>query len=380
RLMAEFEKELAILKGRVDGLEAKVGELEASQFSTTTKLKGEASFMVAGAPDFDSPLGGGPAPNETTVNYDVRLSFDTSFTGKDLLRTRLRAGNFSSLPFGSSSQIFKLDKAEGTDGSVEIDRLFYRFPVGDSMRITVGALVRNTEMLSFVPQAYNSDILDFFQLAGASGTYNKATGAGAGFSWKQKVEKGRPAITFDTNYVASNDFDDSSVGAFSSDSGINWLTQLGVKGPNWGAALAYRYGSENSRLRDPNFFSTVPNGGSANSLAFAAYWAPLDSGWIPSISAGYGYNWQDEGISDSQSWMVGLEWDDVFMEGSSAGFAAGQPPFTGGENNSMLYELWYKWQVTDNISITPAIFYGDEVTSNRGNDTWGGVIQTTFKF
>ena len=30
RLMAEFETELAILKGRVDGLEAKVGELEAT--------------------------------------------------------------------------------------------------------------------------------------------------------------------------------------------------------------------------------------------------------------------------------------------------------------------------------------------------------------
>ena len=34
RLMKEFERELAILKGRVDGLEARVGELEATQFST----------------------------------------------------------------------------------------------------------------------------------------------------------------------------------------------------------------------------------------------------------------------------------------------------------------------------------------------------------
>ena len=46
RLMKEFEKELAILKGRVDGLEAKVGELEATQFSTTTKLRGLATFVV----------------------------------------------------------------------------------------------------------------------------------------------------------------------------------------------------------------------------------------------------------------------------------------------------------------------------------------------
>ena len=48
RLMAEFETELAILKGRVDGLEAKVGELEATQFSTTTKLRGKADSFFGG--------------------------------------------------------------------------------------------------------------------------------------------------------------------------------------------------------------------------------------------------------------------------------------------------------------------------------------------
>ena len=38
RLLKEFETELAILKGRIDGLESRVGDLEATQFSTTTKL------------------------------------------------------------------------------------------------------------------------------------------------------------------------------------------------------------------------------------------------------------------------------------------------------------------------------------------------------
>ena len=46
RLMAEFGAELAILEGRVDGLEAKFGELKATQFSTTTKLKGKATFVM----------------------------------------------------------------------------------------------------------------------------------------------------------------------------------------------------------------------------------------------------------------------------------------------------------------------------------------------
>ncbi|MDA1205366.1 MAG: iron uptake porin, partial [Cyanobacteria bacterium] len=48
RLMAEFAQELAVLKGRTDGLEAKAGQIEASQFSTTTKLSGLATFVVGG--------------------------------------------------------------------------------------------------------------------------------------------------------------------------------------------------------------------------------------------------------------------------------------------------------------------------------------------
>ena len=43
RLVASFEEELITLKGSVDGLDAKVSELEDSQFSTTTK----ASFKIA---------------------------------------------------------------------------------------------------------------------------------------------------------------------------------------------------------------------------------------------------------------------------------------------------------------------------------------------
>jgi hypothetical protein len=177
KLQAEFAAELAVLKGRVDGLEAKVGELEATQFSTTTKLKGEVNFMLGGVPGLETNNGGNVG--NTAFNYDLRLNFDTSFTGQDLLRTRLRSGNFNSDPFGSSSSLFKLDKAETTNNSVEIDRLYYQFPVSKSVTLTAGALVRNTEM-SWVPTAYKSEILDFFAVGGAPGVYNKATGAGFG--------------------------------------------------------------------------------------------------------------------------------------------------------------------------------------------------------
>jgi hypothetical protein len=433
KLLNEFDSELTVLTSRVDGLESKVGQLQAQQFSTTTKLRGETSFIIGGTPNFNTnavtvtpavaavpgtrvvngvtlscPAGttgctGGTRataartakPNATTFNYDVRLAFDTSFTGKDLLRTRLRSGNFSSLPFGSSSQVFKLDKAEssqgtGTSSNVWIDRLYYTFPVGKEIKLTAGALVRNTEMLTFIPSAYKADILDFFNLAGVSGTYNKATGAGFGFNWKQKVAKGKPFLVFDANYIAQSNFDNSTIGAFDSDGGINVLTQLGVRGPNYGAAIAYRYGSANSALRDPNLAnSVVTSGNSLNGVSIAGFWEPLDSGWVPSISAGYGYYDGGTGLTSTstttittQSWMVGLQWKDVLLKGNNAGFAFGQAPFSTDVANtqSMMYEFFYKYQVSDNISVTPAIFWVNDYQRNAGSYTWGGVIQTTFRF
>ena len=92
RLMHEFEMELAVLRGRVDGLEARVGELEATQFSTTTKLTGLATFVV-GSNAFQGSNGplvrqARTVEGATTFNYDLRLTLDTSFSGKDLLRTQ----------------------------------------------------------------------------------------------------------------------------------------------------------------------------------------------------------------------------------------------------------------------------------------------------
>ena len=51
KLLGEFDQELATLRGRVDKLESKVGKLEATQFSTTTKLQGDAAFVL-GASSF----------------------------------------------------------------------------------------------------------------------------------------------------------------------------------------------------------------------------------------------------------------------------------------------------------------------------------------
>ena len=79
-----------------------------------------------------------------------------------------------------------------------------------------------------------------------------------------------------------------------------------------------------------------------------------------------------------------MQWDDAFAKGNAAGFAFGQPAFADDDANSelkaWLYEIFYKFRVTDNISITPALFYGSKIRANDGNESWGGVIQTKFLF
>ncbi len=382
RLTNEFAAELAVLRGRVDKLEAQVTELEATQFSTTTKLRGEANFVIGNVDDYKTKDGD---VTHTAFNYDLRLNLDTSFTGADLLRTRLSSANFSSNPFGSSSSLFKLDKADNTTGDsgneVVIDRLYYQFPAfNNKATLTAGALVRNTEM-SWVPSAYKSGILDFFAVAGTPGVYNKATGAGFG------AQYGKKGLIAGVNYVAQ-DGNDSATGEFDETGALNTLAQIGYRGDNYGIAFGYRYGTEGTRVRTYNGLNgasgTLVPGQTSNGYALNAYWAPTKSGWVPSISGGYGWNTvsgTESAATDSQSWFAGLQWEDVFVGGNSAGVAIGQAPTEETLEKSTMVEVFYKYQVSDNISITPAVFYAsDNQRLADDSSNWGGVIQTTFKF
>jgi hypothetical protein len=388
RLANEFRDELTAIQGKVAKLETQVGQLQATQFSTTTKLKGEATFVLGGVDNAWVP-GSTSSTNvgNTAFNYDVRLNFDTSFTGKDLLRTRLRTGNFSSQPFGSSSSLFKLDKAESTSDVVKLDRLYYSFPAfAKGVTLTAGALVRNTEM-AWIPTAYKSDILDFFAVAGAPGVYNKATGSGFGAQWAQPGKKGFVA---GVNYVAQSG-SDSTKGEFNASGALNTLAQIGYRAPQYGIAFGYRNGTEGTRVR--TFNGVAGNGGTlaanqtSNGYALNAYWQPKKSGIIPSVSAAYGWNYVSgpatpNAATNSETWMAGVQWADVFAKGNAAGFAIGAPGNAASlTKDALMWETFYRYKVSDNISVTPAIFYvSNNQALKNASSNYGGVIQTTFRF
>jgi hypothetical protein len=413
RLMKEFEKELAVLRGRVDGLEAKVGELEANQFSTTTKLKGIATFVV-GANSYggssDLLVDEARALQGATVfNYDVRLIFDTSFTGKDLLRTTLRAGNFADSAFGgpvvglNSLEVgFEEGCGTGTDCGdvVAINRLFYQFPIGSNFTATIGGRVRQDDMLAMWPSVYPADtVLDIFTYAGAPGTYSLNLGAGAGLWWKS----GNWSVS--ANYVSANgdNGNPSEGGIGTSGAEQTGTVQIGYGGENFGLAAAYTYANGYGLYGGNATPLTLVGYGlsdSVNSVGISGYWQPSNSGLIPSISAGWGINSHSSDIAvvdgaQTQSWYVGLQWADAFIKGNALGMAVGQPTFftKSGDDDvirpndgNYAWEWWYKFQVTDNISVTPALFYLSaplgqvQKVNGESFNNFGGLVKTTFKF
>lgn len=425
KLLREFEKELALLRGRVDGLEARVGELEAIQFSTTTKLKGKAFFTLGSVSYTGNTTqpNGEPAnlPQALSFNYDLRLTLDTSFTGKDLLRTRLRAANYASTAFfgDGPTGLTSLDisfQSPLADDVVAIERLYYLFPLGQKFTANVAARAKQEDLLAFEPSVYPAGVLDFFTYNGAPGAYSHLRGSGAGLWWKDK------GWSISANYVAKNGNrgnPNASIGqgggGLGNASSVNTGTlQLGYQSKSWGAALAYGYNSANAGYYNTGIATNKAleinpvyslGGGRTNSLSIAGYWQPIDSGLLPAISAGYGYNANSYGgqlaglTSNTQSWSVAFNWNNVFAKGNEAGFAIGQAPFYTGGNSAAqdrwggpndgnwVSELWYAFKLSNHVTLTPAVFYVSNQHFANGNEgvgspfnVLGGILITKFVF
>ena len=362
RLINEFGPELAVIKGRIDGLEARVGEFEAGQFSTTTKLTGKTTFVM-GAVDEVS------GKEAVTFNYDTKISLDTSFTGRDLLKTVIRSGNFtSSDPFGVDGAAV-LETAYNSSNALNIDRNYYQFPVSDNLTATVGAVVRQDDMLAVWPSSYPSDsVLDVLTYAGANAAYNLSMGSGAGVSYAQ--DNLSASLLF-----ISSDATDASKGVLTDEASDDVTAQLAWVGDRFTVAAAY----------------TTSDGGNTTNTADAEdydAWGisgqyDLDNGI--SLNAGMGWKTPEKeddanNIEDEQTWSVGLVWSDFGAEGNSLGFGIGTAEGhrdDSGYDDPLAYEIYYSMAVSDNITVTPSFF---TVEKDGTDDVTGGLVKTTFSF
>lgn len=415
RLVAEFETELAALGARVDNLEQRVAFLENNQFSTTTKLRGEVIFSIADSwggqasvtnTDGTVTEGSNQDETQTVFNNRVRLNFETSFTGKDLLRTRLQAGNFNNT-FNQNgptrTNMTRLAYDNGRDNDVTIDDLFYRAPIDtpfgkitvwiganelnlDDVFITAnpfladsgtGALSRGQRYNNIVFRgpdgvgaAVRFNIGDVFQVTGtylASGGTNGASNPNPGSglfngSYSAGAQVGFSFIKFaDINFVYVRSYqtaDSMSSGLFGNVSSPLTERPFGNVG-----TVADRFGLQGSAQVIPGVLNIGAWGGYANASATG-------------VNAAIG----DDNTS-IWSWNLNLSVLDLFAEGAALSFGGGQVPRSDKEDGtSYMVEAQYKFPVTKNILITPGA-YAIFNANNRNNDTiFVGVIRTTFRF
>ncbi len=391
RLMQEYEVELASLGGRVDNLEGRIAFLEDHQFSTTTKLNGEVilAFGNSFGNDIDS---------QATLSDRVRLNFDTSFTGKDRLRTRLQAGNtegFRADVTGTDSTRVGFDASN--DNNIEIDDLYYRFPAGDKLRVYLGA-----------NSLGNHNILDPgnpYLISSGTGALSRfgrrnplifRTPAGVGLGANYKFNE---VFTFNAAYL-SNDGDAAdpslSEGLFN---GTYAASAQLVVSPLDKLDLNVAYVRSFQTGDDVNLSGSTVSGNakrpfgqvdtSSHNVGFGANYQFNDR---IALAAWGGYasatNEQGNGTAGIWTWNANLAFPDLGKEGALAAVGVGMPPkltagddVTKDDNTSLLIEALYKYPISDNILLTPGFYVVTNPDHDDSNDAvWVGLLRTTFKF
>ena len=406
--IAPTEVPTEVIEARIDGVESQLGELMAGQFSSTTTLSGKAAF-VTGYVDDSLQTNAAQGGDEITLNYMYQLDMNHSFTGDDLLYTRLKAGNFSKevakdananpAVVGNYGRFVNkgngdyLAAGKAGDGTLKVDKIWYQFPVGDSLQVWVGPAIENYYMLASAPSIYKP-ITKQFALGGNASTYGSSTSPGFGAAWTQQVDDPSDArFAISANYTGKGG-SDATAGLLDEDSKEFFLTKVEYGSSQWQVSAAFA-SKTNGNAYDGYYHTSQGKDYSTDltSIGLRAYWKPDETGVVPSVQIGYDMANVDNAASgdpdEMQAWMVGLGWNDLLIDGNKAGLAFGQrqhaTSFKGGtktnayEEDNFVWEAYYTFKINDGVSVTPAIFGGEDLESD-GHEVDGGVILTEFRF
>jgi hypothetical protein len=402
RLQEEYAAELATLRGRVDALEARTAELEANQFSTTTKLSGEVIFNLSQAfGDRQAVRTGNPTTgldSNTVFSDRVRLTLNSSFTGKDQLQTRLQARNTISNTNVTNTNMTRLGYDGGTNNSVEIDKINYAFNLSDSVRVKIDAtgaeFNENTNVFNPDFRSSGSGALSRY---GRFSPIYRLAGEGAAITFNVNPQG---PLTFTAAYAAPSgtnfgpNIPTNGNGLFDGNSTI--FGQIGFK-PNKALNIGLTYARTYQR-NGVNLLGSTGSTSANNPFNGARTEADnygLELSFQPSEKltlggwAGYTSASALTGPSrdaDIWYWAATLGVKDFGREGNTLGLIFGQPPkVTGGpakeSGTSYHLEGLYKVKVSDNILVTPGLLVIFNPENNDSNDTiYVGTLRTTFTF
>ncbi|HEY9652311.1 MAG TPA: iron uptake porin, partial [Coleofasciculaceae cyanobacterium] len=376
QLTQGFVTEIALLRGQVDGITARTGELELTQFSITTKLQGEVILGFATIATGDDANSNG-VDDVDILGHRTRLNLETSFTGRDLLRTRLQAEGLGSLESRTLTPEGELAFTGATDNDLQLDALLYSFPLGDRTTVAIAA---NADAADDFAQTVNS----YFDGDGASGAlsrfatrppiYYLVTGAGVGVRHRlsDKVEVSLGYLAEDVGNPAPD------AGLF--DGAYGALAQVVVQ-PSERLTLGLTYVHAYNKYLQTGSNSAnllgLPTVSNSYGIEASYQINPrfVVGGWVGYTAARV----IEQGDANIWNWALTLALPDFGKAGNIAGFLIGmEPKVTGSDDNlrslgiddpstSLHLEAFYQYRLSDHISITPGIIWLTAPNHNSDN-------------
>jgi hypothetical protein len=443
RLTQDFRAELSTLETRVEKIQQRTALAQSSQFSTTTKLKGEVivglNGVISGGTG-DTSIGG--TGSNATVSNRARLLLESTFTGKDRLYTRVTAGNgvgygsykgnvpvpgIGAAPFLAEGSQTYTGTGPGAANSFALDWLAYQFPLG------------NTSVYAAGYYGIHSDYADthspYFQdfsggngaislLAEESPIYKIGGGTGVGVTIPLSSPGNTLVDSINLSYFAGNPPGANAANSPANDSGLfngraSYLAQVNFKpsdkfdfgltyvhGQHKGGAI-YDWGSGGgvvgSALTSSGTFAGATLGYNySNSYGLSAAYKASENvsinGYVSYTSAnGTGSigGATNSFNSDILAYGLGVALPNVGQPGNLLGFFVGQSPSVTNVNNianslgapgtpfntnSYHLETFYKYKLNDNISITPGLIYLTSPNQIKDSGSLIGTVRTTFTF
>ena len=353
------------------------------------------------------------------LGYRTRLELESSFTGEDLLFTRLSTGNFPEFSETTGTFQGEIAFAEPADSDLGLEVLFYDRPLGENTNVLIGAVglaaddIANT--LSVLDGDGGSGAISAFGTRSPIYLPPGETGLGLIHSFGDKLE-------FSAGYLAG-DASNPEDGAGLFDGSYSAIGQLTITPfERLGIALTYVNGQDQS---DTGVGSDLSNIQSLTSVEEVE--EPLDpgvfEGGVPTSHNSYGAQFSfalsdrlvlgawgglskvrtleavnvdgvilPQGSQDIWNWAATLAFPDLGKEGSLGGIIVGMEPwvsdstfdaegFQEDEEKSLHAEAFYQYQLSDNVAITPGVIYVNKPDNNEDNDDlFIGALRTTFSF
>lgn len=394
QLYGELAAEQGQLQTRVNTVDADIQALTSEQFSTTTRLEGEAVFALLAASgagradDPDTPIDGNLA-----TGYRARLNFVTSFTGADRLRLRLQARDIAELEDATGTQMANLGFDGGPGENLALTRLEYETPLGDRLQarfqITGGGLGDFVPAINPLFSGSGDGAISTFGRENPIRRLGGAPGVGLSYDVADWANLSAAVLTPDAYAIDIGLFEERYSAIAQITLRPSDTTALGLTYVRTYHSLGTGTGSELGE--DP--FDGDSDAVATNAIGVEVAW---DLSPQFTLSGRVGYLWataqdlENQPTAELFTWAASLGLRDLGTEGSLTGLIVGTPPrvFSNAfdedaidPNAALHLEAFYRWPLNEYLALTPGLIVVINPEHDSDSPTlYIGTVRATFTF